>query len=206
MASNKTEEKSRPRLSFRRTKVSTARPMMTGPTRVAQELTSMAAIATARRPRSGTIKGAKRLIPARRERFPPNTFVVSSLYFIDIGAPLRVVDLHVFRGSLHKIRVGSGGEHLAFHQKDDLVVVLDGRDLLGYRDQSDAGILFVDVPQNGALGGGIDARGEIVEQQHLGIQRQCARQHHALILAAGKAGPALGDYRVEPLRQGSDEV
>ena len=61
-------------------------------------------------------------------------------------------------------RVGSGGEHLAFHQENDLIVVFDGSDFLRDGDQSDAGILFVDVPQNGALGGGIDAGGEIVKQ------------------------------------------
>src|SRR5260370_31557067 len=169
--------------------------MMTGPPSVARELTSMAATATARGPRSGTINGTKRLIPARRERFAPTALVVSSLYFIDIGTSLRVVDLHIFRRSFEELRVGSGGEHLTFHQKDDLVVVLDGRDLLRYRNQSDAGISFVDVPQNGALGDGIDARGEIVEQQNLGIQRQRAGQHHTLLLAAGKSGSALGVHR-----------
>src|SRR6478672_12502279 len=171
--------------------------MMTGPTRVAPELISMAATATASGPRSGTISGTKRLTATRRGRFVPNPLAVSSLYFIEIGAPLRVVDLHVFGRSLHELRVGSGGEHLAFHQKDDLVVVLDGGDLLGYRNQSDSGILLLDVAENGALGGGIDAGGEIVEQQHLGIERQRAGQHHALLLTAGKSGSALGDHGVE---------
>src|ERR1700683_3274668 len=171
MASNTADESSRPRLSFSRMLISIARPMMTGPIRVAPELTSMAVSATARKPRSGTINGAKRLMPARRDRFEPKAWLVSSLYFIKIGTPLRVVDLHVFGRSFHELRVSSGGQQLAFHQKENLVVVLHRRDLLRYRDQSDTGILFVDVPQNGALGGGIDARGEIVEQQHLGIQR-----------------------------------
>src|SRR5271170_7885690 len=120
--------------------------MMMGPTSVAQELSSMAASAIAMLPRSGRINGAKRLIPARRVRFAPKALVVSSLYFIDIGAPLRIVNLYVFRRSLHELRVGSGGEQLAFHQKEDLVVVFHRADLLRHRDQSNARILFVNVP------------------------------------------------------------
>src|SRR5215472_1711716 len=104
--------------------------MMTGPTSVAPELTSMAAMATARRPRSGATSGAKRLMPARRVRFVPNGFTVSSLYFIDIGAPLRIVDLDVFGRGFHQLGMSAGGEHLAFHQEDDLIVILDRGDFL----------------------------------------------------------------------------
>ena len=39
-----------------------------------------------------------------------------------------------------------------------------------------------------------------------GIERQRARQHDALLLAAGQAGAALGDDGVEALRQRVDEV
>src|SRR6516164_7744206 len=130
--------------------------MMTGPIRVAPELTSMAATAMARRPRSGTMSGTKRSIAARKERFAPNALLVSSLYFIQIGALLRIVNLDVLRRGLYQLRVGPRREHLAFHQKDDLIVVLDGSDLLCHRNQSDARILFVDVGQNGPLGVGID--------------------------------------------------
>src|SRR5579871_850783 len=118
---------------------------MMGPTSVAPELTSMASTARASRPRSGTINGAKRLTPARSVRWEPNALVVSSLYFIDIRAPLRIVDLDVFRRRLHQLRMGAGGEHLAFHQDNDLVVVLDGGDFLRDRNQSNAGVLLVNI-------------------------------------------------------------
>ena len=62
------------------------------------------------------------------------------------------------------------------------------------------------VAENGALGGGIDARREVVEQQHAGVERERAGQHDALLLAAGKAGAALGNHGLEALRQGGDEI
>ena len=62
------------------------------------------------------------------------------------------------------------------------------------------------VFENRPFGGGIHARGEIVEQQHLRIQRQRASQHDALLLPAGKAGAALGNDGFQPLRQSGDEV
>src|ERR1700685_4627274 len=64
----------------------------------------------------------------------------------------------------------------------------------------------MDIPQNGALGGAVDARGKVVEQQHFRIQRQGARQHHTLLLAAGKRGSALRHHRVQTLRQGPDKI
>src|SRR5581483_6321590 len=174
--------------------------------RVALELTSIAATATARPLRSGIISGTKRLVAARSERFEPNALVVSSLYFIYVCAALRIVNLDVFRRSFHELRVGSGGEHLAFHQDNNLIVVFDGSDFLRHRNQRDAGVLFVDVFQDGALGGGIDARGEIVKQQDLGIERKRAGQHHALLLPAGKRGTALGNHHIEPFRQSSNKI
>src|SRR5437868_2509171 len=107
----------------------------------------MAASATAMWRRSGTISGTNLLIPALRERFVPNAFAVSSLYFIDIRASLRIVDLDVLRRGFHQLGVGPSGEHLSFHQENDLVVVLDGGDLLCHRDQGNAGIFFVNVLQ-----------------------------------------------------------
>src|SRR5215831_11387419 len=128
--------------------------MTMGPTRVAPALISMAPTATARWPRSGATSGAKRLMPALSVRFVPNGLAVSSLYFIDVGAPLGIVDLHVFWRGFHQLGMGAGGEHLAFHQENDLVVVFYRSNLLGNRDQGDAGVLLVDVAQDGALGVG----------------------------------------------------
>src|SRR5690242_19243621 len=96
-----------------------ARPMMTGAMRVALELTSMATTAMTRGPRSSAIRGTKRLIAARSGVLLPNGLVFSSLYFIVAGAPLRIVDLHVFRGSLHQLPMGPCGQNLSFHQEND---------------------------------------------------------------------------------------
>src|SRR5579864_7670433 len=115
--------------------------MMIGPTSAAPVLTSMATRATPTSPVSGFISGRKRLTPAPTLLFFPNALEVSRVYFIEICTPLRFVDLDVFRRRLHKAPVRSRGQHLAFHQQDDLVVVLHRRDFLRHRDQRDAGII-----------------------------------------------------------------
>src|SRR5579863_5444625 len=117
--------------------------MMTGATRVAPELTSMATNATAIWPLSSATNGTKRLIPARSEVLLPKALVFSSLYFIVTGAPLRIVDLHVFRGGLHQFAMGPRSQDLSFHQENDPIVVLDGGDLLRHGDQRDAGVFFL---------------------------------------------------------------
>src|SRR5579862_3255058 len=119
--------------------------MIIGATRVAPELISMAITATMIWARSSEINGRKRVIPARSELLAPNGLAFSSLYFIVIRAPLRVVNLHVFRGRLHQFAVSSRSQDLSFHQEDDLIVVLDGRDLLRDGYQSDSGVLFLNV-------------------------------------------------------------
>ena len=53
---------------------------------------------------------------------------------------------------------------------------------------------------------GIDASREVVEQQDARVERERARQHEALLLAARQAAAALGDHRVESRRQRGDEV
>src|SRR5438309_1124761 len=117
--------------------------MMIGPTRDAAVLTSMAARATTISPVSGSISGRKRLTPAPTvlvfpTAFPtalPGALEVSRVYFIEIRAPLRFVDLDVFGRRFHQAPVRSHGQHLAFHQQDDLVVILHRRDFLRHRDQ-----------------------------------------------------------------------
>src|ERR1700687_833523 len=100
------------------------RPMMTGPTRAVPVLTSMAPRATPTNPVSGFISGTNRLTPAPSVLFFPNALEVSRVYFIKICAPLRFVDLDIFRRCLHKGHVRSRGQHLALHQQYDLVVML----------------------------------------------------------------------------------
>ena len=79
------------------------RPMMTGPSSVAPELTSIATTATASAAAARrTISGAKRLSAdaqrALRTELPGR---FSSLYFVVAGASLRVIDLDVFGRRLH---------------------------------------------------------------------------------------------------------
>src|SRR5579864_5879364 len=138
--------------------------MMTGATRVAPELTSIAITATMICARSSATSGRNRLSPARSELLAPNGLVLSSLYFIVVRAPLRIVNLHVFRGGLQQFAVSPPGQDLSFHQKDDLIVVLDGRDLLRDRDQRDSGVLFLNVLEDRLFRRGVDSRGKIIEQ------------------------------------------
>ena len=79
------------------------RPMMTGATRAVPVLISMATRATACSPVSGFISGTNRLTPARSVLFVPNALEVSRVYFIEICAPLRFVDLDVFGRRLHQV-------------------------------------------------------------------------------------------------------
>ncbi len=51
------------------------------------------------------------------------------------------------------------------------------------------------------LGGGVDARGGVVEDQDARLGDQGARDRDALALAAAEREPALADHRVESLRQ-----
>ena len=45
----------------------------------------------------------------------------------------------------------------------------------------------------------VERRGRLVEQQHLGLERERAREHHALLLAHREPrGVAIGEARVEP--------
>src|SRR5580693_10608990 len=147
--------------------------MMTGPIREVAVLTSMAARATMMSPVSGFIRGTNRWTPAPNVPFfpaaLPPVLEVSRVYFIEIGAPLRFVDLDVFGRRFHQMGVSSRGEHLAFHQKNDLIVMLHRRDFLCHGNERDAGIIPMNVLENGAFGVGIHSRGEIVKQQHFGI-------------------------------------
>ncbi len=63
-------------------------------------------------------------------------------------------------------------------------------------------IIRCHVGQDLPLGFIVDARGKVVQQQDARIKRQGARQHDALLLPAGEAGPALGNDGVEFFGQG----
>src|ERR1700722_16679042 len=109
--------------------------MMTGPTKDVPVLIPMATRATTMNPVSGFIRGRNRwaAAPSVPVFFPaalPAALEVSSLYFIQICAPLRFVNLDVFGRCFHKMRVRSRRQYLTFHQQDDLVVILHGGNFL----------------------------------------------------------------------------
>src|SRR5580698_540305 len=126
------------------------RPMMMGPTSDAAVPIPMAKSAMTTRPFSGCISGTKRLMPALSVFFWPGALEVSRVYFIEISAPLRFVNLDVFRRRIHQGLVRAGGQHLAFHQQNNLVVILDGRDLLRHRNQGNSRVIVVNIVKDGA--------------------------------------------------------
>src|ERR1700681_3793776 len=107
-------------------------PMTTGATSAATELTTIATRAVITFRFSLAMSGANLLIPARSVPLDWRTLLVSSVYFIMAGASLRVIELDVFRRRRHQVLVRSGGQHLALHQENDLIVVCNRGDLLGH--------------------------------------------------------------------------
>src|SRR5688500_9774637 len=116
--------------------------MMTGAVRPAADEITRATNAAAIRPRSWIMSGPRRLraVP----RVAPGSWLCSlfSAYgLVVMGASLGVIELDVLRTRVEQVLVRADGEHFAFHQQHDLVVVLDRRDLLRDRDQRDAGVV-----------------------------------------------------------------
>src|ERR1051326_8251471 len=105
------------------------RAIKTGATSEATELKVIAATATATWRFSSATSGMKRLIPLRSDAGCRGILPESSVYFVVAGAALRMEELDIFGGCLHQLLVRSGGEHLSFHQKNDLVVIHHGCDL-----------------------------------------------------------------------------
>src|ERR1700689_982546 len=125
--------------------VSMIRTIRTGANKVASELRMIATIAPMNGAFSAANRGRNFLLDSRSERFGPSVCVVSSLYFIVAPAPPGIGEVGIFWGGLHQLLVGANGEHLAFHQKDDLIIINHGCNLLGDRDQGNAGIIPVYV-------------------------------------------------------------
>src|SRR6202171_3444580 len=97
--------------------------MIMGATSAATELNTIATRAVITLRFSLAISGANLLIPARSTPLDCGSLLVSSVYFIVAGASLRVIELDVFRRRRHQLLVRSGGQDLALHQENDLIVV-----------------------------------------------------------------------------------
>src|SRR5665213_4284997 len=146
----------------------------TGATRDATELMVMAATAIITWGFSPATSGANSLIPLRSDAGWRGPRPDSSVYFRVAGAALGVEELDIFGRCLHQLLVRSGGQDLSLHQNNDLVVIHHGGDLLRDGDERDSRIILADVLENRLFRARIDARREIVEEQHLRIQRESA--------------------------------
>src|SRR4051812_36279097 len=96
-------------------------------------------------------------------------------------------------------------QNLPLHEQYDLVVSLDGGDLLCDRDECQPGVITLDIGENLLLGIRIDAGSEVVEEKNLGIERERTSEHEALLLPARERRAPLGDDRIETLWQRIEE-
>src|SRR5207245_1762372 len=113
--------------------MSTVRPMITGPSRPMIEDTIVAANAATTLRRWSASTGASRLSAETTDALAGPCAALSLYGLVMAGASLGLIDLHVLRGGREQLLVRAGSQHFAFHEQDDLVVVLDGRDLLSDR-------------------------------------------------------------------------
>src|SRR5258708_7536297 len=97
--------------------------MMTGPSRpmVAETIVAMNATTTLRRWSART--GASRRSADSTDGLVRSCTALSLYGFVVAGASLGVIDLHVLGTRREQLLVRAGGQHFAFHEQDDLVVV-----------------------------------------------------------------------------------
>src|ERR1700689_1590859 len=104
------------------------RTMMTGATRVAAELSTMAESAAIKGLFSVANRGMNFLPDSRNDRFcrgalSSGDLPVSSVYFIVAFVLLGIVELDIFGRCFHQFLVFPHRQNLAFHQKNNLVVI-----------------------------------------------------------------------------------
>src|ERR1035438_2525888 len=117
------DEINRPCMSFSLILVSIARTMKIGATSVATELNVIATTAAMKGRFSLANSGINFRLDSRKDVFCRGPFTVSSVYFIVARAALGVVELDIFRRSLHQFLMLADGQDFAFHQQNDLVIV-----------------------------------------------------------------------------------
>src|SRR5262245_55992870 len=145
--------------------------MIIGLSRPVVEATIVAASAPPRRPYSPTMNGLSRTSASRNDGASAVAWL-RAYGFVVLGASLRLINLNVLRTRFEKIGVSAGSQNLAFHQKHNLVVVFNGSDLLRHRKKSNARVVPPHVFQDSYFSRCVDARGEIVEEQHTRIERE----------------------------------
>src|SRR5579863_6627983 len=146
--------------------------MMTGAMSDAPDATIVATKAATMLVRWSAITGASRLSAAPTDALRWPCALLSLYGFVVVGASLGVIDLDVLRTRLEQLLMGAGRQHVTLHEHHNLVVVFNRGDLLRHRQQRQPRIVPLHVLEDCALGRGVDARREIVQQQHTGIERQ----------------------------------
>ena len=110
------------------------------------------------------------------------------------------------RWSLQQLVVSAGGGDAAVVHHDDQVGVLHGGDALRDDDLGGLGDIGSEARADERVGAGIDGGGRVVEDQHLRLLEQRARDAQALLLAAGDVRAALLDVGVVAVGEGADKV
>ena len=98
----------------------------------------------------------------------------------------------ISRSSLASPRSDLAGDPALAHRDDAVGDRQDLRQLRADRDDRDAAARHaVEQLVDLGLGGDVDAAGRLVDDQDLGLERQPARQHHLLLVAAGEVADQL---------------
>ena len=96
--------------------------------------------------------------------------------------------------------VGAFGRDLASVEDDDPAGVHDGQEAVGYRHDGARSGDVADGLFERALVGGVELRGDLVEQQEPGSDEEHPGQGYPLALPAGEQRPAVPDLRIEAAR------
>ena len=119
---------------------------------------------------------------------------------------LRLVQFRVGAAGGHEGGVVAGFHHRAVLHHGDQVRLLHGGQAVG---DDDGGATTHHLLQGGLhllLGGGVQGRGGLVENQHGRVLQQGAGNGHALPLAAGQPHAVVADNGVDSVRQLVDEA
>ena len=98
------------------------------------------------------------------------------------------------------------GGHAAFFDDDDPIEIDDRVQPVGNDDHAAASIIAAHVAHDARLGLDVDAGQRFVENNDSRLRDQCARQAHALPLAAGEAEAPLSEPRLVSFLQTRDDV
>ena len=108
----------------------------------------------------------------------------------------------VRRPTRHQLVVRAVVDHVAALEVHDVVGEGDRRRARGHHQHGGAGERAAQVAEHGPLGGRVERRRGVVEQQQRRLAHERPGQGDPLALSAAEAHPALADHRVEAGRAG----